>query len=416
MEKKAREIIGLPVVTMNRGTKIYDVEDLVLDPERSQVLALVVQEKAMFHSARAIPFGRINVIGQDAVVIPDGKAVIQVNRDPVLRRLYTGMCVRGLRVLTDDGSRLGTVDDMLVDTKTGEIKGYHVSLGRGMTMGQGSRWLPAERVLSIGHRVMFVPADVAKEFEEQTGGIAGALDEAGNKLRTAGSKLNTQLEQLGGQLHSTVPQKATGLLVGSTAHREVTAPDGTAIVLPNDTITEEMVDHARRAGRLSQLALSAGAGPFQQHTGSLGEQASQSLRNIPGEAKALWEQLTGQYTRNLDNADDKVMQRRIKNALGRPATRVILDNDDSIILNTGDIITNRAVQEARNAGVLDILVDSVYVERPKLTLEDLKAPRSGDAALDNTPAVTASSTPGAHTDQLPAATTTITPQGATNQS
>jgi hypothetical protein len=77
-----------------------------------------------------------------------------------------------------------------------------------------------------------------------------------------------------------------------------------------------------------------------------------------------------------------MLQRRVKNALGRPVTRVILDQDDNIILNTGEIITNRAVQLAREADVLDILVDSVYTERPKLALDDLKVNRPGQAAPD----------------------------------
>jgi hypothetical protein len=86
----------------------------------------------------------------------------------------------------------------------------------------------------------------------------------------------------------------------------------------------------------------------------------------------------------VDQTDDKIMEKRIKRALGRPASRVILDADDNVILNTGDIITNRAVLAAREAGVLDILVDSVYTEKPKLDLEELKAPRSGEASLENT--------------------------------
>src|SRR5688500_7534111 len=129
MEKKASEIIGLPVVTFNRGTKIYDVEDLIMDPERRQVLALVVEEKSAFHSAKAVPFGRINTIGPHAVIVPDGRAVIDVNRDPVLKGLYNDQVIRGLRVLSDDGRKLGQVQDMVLDDKTGEIRGYDVSVG-----------------------------------------------------------------------------------------------------------------------------------------------------------------------------------------------------------------------------------------------------------------------------------------------
>ncbi|MEA2574324.1 MAG: hypothetical protein QOH93_1622 [Chloroflexia bacterium] len=383
MDKRAREIIGLPVVTMNRGTKIYDIEDMVVDPDRGQVLALVVQEGAWLHSARAIPFGRINVIGPDAVVIPDGRAVIDVNRDPVLKRLYNRQIVRGLRVLTDDGRRLGTISDMMLDSKTGEIKAYYVSLGFGTTVGQGTRLLPAERIISVGQRVMFVPADVAELFEQQVGGISGALDNAGDKLRAAGAKLNTQLEQIGTQVRDTVPARIGSSLEGRTAHQVVRDRDGNAIIVAGDTITQETLDAAKAAGRMPQLMLAAGAGPAQNSLGSLGDQAAQSLRDIPNEARTLWNQITGGYNRRVDTADSRSVDRRVKDALGRPVTRVILDGNDNIILNTGDIVTNHAIQAAREAGVLDILIDSIYTARPKLETQDLKAPRSGDASLEH---------------------------------
>jgi hypothetical protein len=129
----------------------------------------------------------------------------------------------------------------------------------------------------------------------------------------------------------------------------------------------------------------------------LGDQAAQSLRDIPNEARTLWNQLTGGYTRRVDMADEKAVDRRVKDALGRPVTRVILDGNDNIILNTGDIVTNHAVQAARAAGVLDILIDSIYVARPKLALEDMKASRSGDASLDNVSGQPIASSPVAST-------------------
>jgi len=347
-----------------------------------------------------LPFGRISAIGPHAVIIPDGKAVIDVNRDAVLKRLYNDQKVRGLRVLTDDGHKLGVVEDLLLDGKTGEIRGYYVSLGKGLTMGQGMRWLPAENVLNMGMRVLYVPASVAQDFEQQSGGVAGALDQAGEKLRTVGAKanerletwgdkakesgarLNEQLGQVGEQVRTDVSQRATGVVAGKIAHETVMAADGTPIVQEGETITETHVERARQEGRTSQLVLAAGVRPAKQTMGSIADQAGQSFNDIGQEARQLWNQLTGNYARAIDQADDKVMQRRIKNALGRPANRVILDNDDNIILNMGDIITNRAVEAARTAGVLDILVDSAYAERPRLETEDLKAPSTGHASLE----------------------------------
>lgn len=384
MDKKASEIIGLPVVTFNRGTKIYDVEDLIMDPERRQVLALVVEEKSAFHSAKAVPFGRINTIGPHAVIVPDGRAVIDVNRDPVLKGLYNDQVIRGLRVLSDDGRKLGQVQDMVLDDKTGEIRGYDVSVGgRVLNVTQGTRWLPMDRVISIGQRIVYVPSAFADEFEQQMGGLSGMLEGAGEKARTAGAKLNEQLVQAGDKVRETLPMRAGSIAVGKQAHENVSDAEGNVIVMKGDTVTEEHMERARQSGKIPQLLLATGKGPTQQNFGEFGTQANQSLQDIKNEARQLWGQLTGNYERTVNQADDKMIQRRIKNALGRPVTRVILDQDDNVILNTGDIITNRAVQLAREADVLDILVDSVYTERPKLGLDDLKVSRTGRAAPES---------------------------------
>src|SRR3954469_15890083 len=103
MDRRASEIIGLPVITFGKGNKIFNVEDLLVEPERKQVLALLVLEGSLFKSAKAIPFGRIQAIGPDAVVVPDSKAVIDVNRDPVLKKLTDKQIVRGLKVITEEG-------------------------------------------------------------------------------------------------------------------------------------------------------------------------------------------------------------------------------------------------------------------------------------------------------------------------
>jgi hypothetical protein len=75
-------------------------------------------------------------------------------------------------------------------------------------------------------------------------------------------------------------------------------------------------------------------------------------------------------------------QDRIKQVLGRPVTRVILDAQDRVILNVGEIITNQAIAKARLAGVLDILFDSAYQGEPQFTTDQLRAPKSGSAALE----------------------------------
>jgi uncharacterized protein YrrD len=381
VEKKAKQLIGMPVVTFDRGTKIYDVEDVIIDPQRRQVLALVVMEGSLFHSALAIPFGRISAIGQDAVIVPDRKAVIEVNRDPVLKKLNDHQIINGLRVLTDDGRRLGQVVDFALDDKTGEITSYDVSIGRMLNVTQGLRTVPADIVVNMGQRVMYVPAAFGAQFDEQVGGWAGALDSAGDRIRTAGAKANSSLEELGSKATSTASQtlnaRATEFALDKEAHQTVTDADGTVIVPKGETITQDHIDAARNAGRLPQLMLAAGRGPVKDQAGTAGDQVAESWNDIRNEARELWERLTGTYSERVEHADTRALDRRVRNAVGRPVNRVILDQDDNVILDTGEIITYGAVEAARQAGVLDVLLSSVHVERQGLGLGDLGLSSNG---------------------------------------
>lgn len=336
MDKKASDIIGLPVVTRERGTKIYEVEDLLLDPQRKQVLALLVREGSLFHSARAIPFGRILAIGPDALIVADSRAVIEVDRDPVLRALSRDkVSVQNWRVMTEGGRRLGTVTDMLLDSHTGEIKGFNVSTGGVPTL-DSMHWLPMEAVLSMGQLILYVPDSYAAAFEGQRGGWTGAL------------------------------------VMGKTATRDVRGEGDTLILRAGETVTPESVETARASGKLPDVVAAVGEEPGRSSLLLMREGVKSGWERVRAEGGEVVKGLAGAWSNFAGQSDERLTGSRIRNALGRPVTRVILDPDDNVILDTGDIITHRAVEAARQAGVLDVLLSSVYVERPKLDAGKLR--------------------------------------------
>ena len=52
--------------------------------------------------------------------------------------------------------------------------------------------------------------------------------------------------------------------------------------------------------------------------------------------------------------------KKIKSILGHPVKRVICDKQGNIILNIGDIISFRALEQVKQANELDYLFTSVY--------------------------------------------------------
>jgi uncharacterized protein YrrD len=191
MDRLAGELIGLPVVTLDGGSKLAKVEDMIVDPARRQVLALVVQEKVLGRPARAIPFGRLTASGPDALVVQNSKVTLDVDRDPVLKGLDNGQRVQGAEVMTDDGRRIGTVRDMLIDDRTGEIKAYSVARGDGDAL----RSIPSDSVVSMGKEILYVSAAAAERVAPTAALALEEGDAARVTVRRKGVKDETESSQ-----------------------------------------------------------------------------------------------------------------------------------------------------------------------------------------------------------------------------
>jgi hypothetical protein len=126
----------------------------------------------------------------------------------------------------------------------------------------------------------------------------------------------------------------------------------------------------------------AGLGAVSRNAQDLGDKASETAGNLWDSARQKVNELTHAAREKKEEYDQAAEQTKINHALGRPTTRVILDQNDDVILNTGDIITHAAVNRSREAGVLPVLLDSVYDETPEITPEMMRAEDKGQAALE----------------------------------
>jgi uncharacterized protein YrrD len=202
--------------------------------------------------------------------------------------------------------------------------------------------------------------------------VAAGGTMAGGVLDAGKERLGAAQGALGG-----AQGNAEEMVIGKVAGTEVTAHDGSTIVAPGMVITQQIMDHARAAGLEKAVIASAGVGT-----------ASQGADVVKTHATNLWDTLKEKAADLTDAAhgkraeyDAQAEQKRINDALGRPTTRVILDPSDHVILNTGDLITHAAIDRARQAGALEVLLDSVYTVDPEITPEMLRAREPGEAAL-----------------------------------
>jgi len=170
--------------------------------------------------------------------------------------------------------------------------------------------------------------------------------------------------------------------LGKPSAREISAPDGTIIVAPGMIVTRAVLDRADMYGKKNEVLAAAGMGVVSEKAQDTYAAAKDTAGNLWDSIKEKAAELTGTAQEKKAEYDEKAEQNRINNALGRPVTRVILAQDDSVILNTGDIITHKAIELARQSDALTILLDSVYTTDPEITPEMLRVNASGQAALE----------------------------------
>ena len=166
---------------------------------------------------------------------------------------------------------------------------------------------------------------------------------------------------------------------GRRVNRMIFTDEGLVIAAEGQIVTPRVIERAKAYHQEQALLESVGlttVGTLQTTGSNIGQQVKEGT-------KGLWEQVKETASNLQDHGTKAIEDKRIKGALGRPVTRVILDRSDGVILNVGELITHQAIADSRQADVLEVLLDSVHTETPRLSLNELRAPEPGKAALNS---------------------------------
>lgn len=172
--------------------------------------------------------------------------------------------------------------------------------------------------------------------------------------------------------------------LGRRVRSDVRGPAGTLVAAEGQIVTGAVIDRARMLDREAALVAAVGgaARPL-INTADTGDRLAAGAQNVKEGASNLLDRAKEWLGGQRDQAEEAMEERRIQNAIGRPTNRVVLDPQDNIILNVGEIITHRAVEQARAGGVLDILLGSVSTVEPQIDPVAVRPDAHGQAALES---------------------------------
>jgi uncharacterized protein YrrD len=165
--RKAHDLIGLPVLTVDSGKQIGQVKDLLVDPEWN-IRGIVLEVKMWFSALRYIPWEGIVAAGEDAITIPNESVIREFEHVEECHAFLEGSRkIKGLPVVTVGGLKLGVVEDVYLTQDWGkQIVGYELSEGFISDLKEGRKWLPMPEMATIGEDAIIVPGHCAQEVEE----------------------------------------------------------------------------------------------------------------------------------------------------------------------------------------------------------------------------------------------------------
>jgi uncharacterized protein YrrD len=267
--------------------------------------------------------------------------------------------------------------------------------------GKAARTTVTNTIVDPAAQQAFVLDKVAQQTVEAPGG--GYLVQAGEIITLEISNAAAHLKVLdelyrsaGGNLTAPLGDRldtaVAGLTVeqsqGKRAQQAVYTPEGYIVVAQGQIVTTLVIDRAKAHQQESALLEAVGlstAGAAQSQAKTTGDRLKTTAittgEQVQEGASQIWEKVKETASDLQGRGAQAIDDQRIKGALGRPANRVILDLNDEVILNVGELITHKAIDSARAAGILDLLLDSVYTEKPQLSLEEMRAPSPGNLAL-----------------------------------
>ncbi|NGQ94239.1 photosystem reaction center subunit H [Brevibacillus sp. SYP-B805] len=157
--RKASDVIGLPVLSLQSGDEIGRVRDILCDLEWS-VLGVVLKEAGWFQEGAYIPLDKICSVGTDCLTVADDRAVTSLHElaDSDTVGFLTGKgTLKGKSVYTTSGEHVGKVEDVYFSPNWERLVAYEVSNGWIADVKEGRRRLPAPLSVTIGEENLIVP-------------------------------------------------------------------------------------------------------------------------------------------------------------------------------------------------------------------------------------------------------------------
>lgn len=173
---RASDLLAKPVVTLS-GDDIAEVRDVVYDGEHGQLLGFTLNKRSWFGGRlrERLAMDGVHAIGADAVMVESESDLVDADAAPTpVAEAPAERDVLGAAVLTQSGTKLGTVTDVIVSLgRDARAVGY--ALKASDTRDAATRYVPLAEQVAVSGDAVIVPDEVDRFVEDDLAGFGAAV-------------------------------------------------------------------------------------------------------------------------------------------------------------------------------------------------------------------------------------------------
>lgn len=157
-----KQLLNKQLISLTDGKKIGEIKDLYFDEKLTKIVALYLGSEGLINKKHyALDRSNVQVMGVDAWLVKVSDASIPAESLPDADRLTLYSGLRGREIVTEGGTKIGAVDDVLLDTE-GNIVGF--ALTKIVVQGPLAerKVIAREAISTIGSLNSAMTADMAK--------------------------------------------------------------------------------------------------------------------------------------------------------------------------------------------------------------------------------------------------------------
>jgi uncharacterized protein YrrD len=118
--KTSKELSNKPVISITDGRRLGEIKDLYLDKDMRQVAAIFLGKEGLINQkALMIERGDVQVYGVDVWLVSSPDKVVKQDDVHGSAQFTLVGELRGREIQTEGGTKLGVVDDVILDDEAG---------------------------------------------------------------------------------------------------------------------------------------------------------------------------------------------------------------------------------------------------------------------------------------------------------